>query len=186
MLSSSDKTVSSHSLSCLAAVFGNQQCMEEVGSLVQDWLQTMVESHHTSCIASIAKNYVDIVINEWEKIKPIIKSGLSHYDQQVRTTTIQILVNLCSQQQQQQIEEETLPEHVSQLTVAQQTLNKRLADTISKYRTLDLTEDMWIWILYDALKIGEKGLLRDSFHGVRLSACMILGNIPPFINVSVR
>jgi hypothetical protein len=179
LLSSPDKSVTSAVLQCIAAIFGNQQCMDEVGPFALEWVKLMIDSGDMIVIASAAKNYIDIMIKEWDSIKSIIRTGISHYDQNTRLTAIQMLVNLT--QQQQQVEEEAIPEHSAQLTQAQQNLNKKLAETIANYRTKELPSEMWQWILYDILNIGERGPLRDSFHNVRIGACTIIGSIPAHV-----
>lgn len=186
-MSSHDRSVAVTSLQCLAAIFGNQQCIEEIGETVTEWIPIMLESNDGGIvITSMAKNYIDVIIEHWDKVKVVVKSGLSHYDATSRMIAIQTLVNLTSLPHQQS-EEESLPEHnTTQPTQAQQTLNKRLSDMIGKYRTREISVDLWYWILKEALRVGQRGCLFDVFHGVRISACSILGNIPSAVMESFQ
>jgi hypothetical protein len=163
-----DKTLLSHCIGVISTIFGNQQCIEQAGPYITVWLNRMIEYNDISCLANMAKNYSAIIIQEWPRIQDLLSSGLINYDSNIRVASTQLLVNLTSSQQVVD-DEESLPYQSSgQLTVAQQSLNKRLSDNVAKYHAT-VPEDIWAWIIKNIN-------IHDQFHGVRMNVCVVLGN----------
>ncbi|KAL0482646.1 hypothetical protein AKO1_014349 [Acrasis kona] len=171
-LLSTDSTVCQCSLQCASVAFGSVNCMGVIGSDVEWWLEEMIKRNFNSGVANVSKNYKDVILDKWEQVKNLIQQGLSDHDYVIKSAVLQILVSLTNCAQIEQVpENEGIPEQGTQLTQAQQNLNKKLSRTMMHYNQRNIPVEVWEWILSIIP-------LSDSSNVVRVTGCAVLANIP--------